>query len=70
MSEGEQNNLVGPYIGQEDDDGSVMAADVENDRLLVVTEEGQWKQVRLNETLEGPDAVWWRERQIHVYMVI
>ena len=63
VSEGEQSVLDGPYICQEEDDGAVMAADINNDRLLVVTEEGQWKQVRLNETLEKPaDAVWWRER--------
>ena len=63
VSEGEQSVLYGPVICQEDDYGSVMVADVDNNRLLVVTEQKQWRQIRLNETIEGPvDAVWWRER--------
>ena len=63
VSEGGQSVLDGPVICQVDDDGSVLVTDSDNDRILVLTEEGQWRQVRLNETLdEYFDAVWWQGR--------
>ena len=54
----EASKLLKPMICQEDDDGAVLVADMINDRMLVLTAEGQWRQVGLNVRLLWPrDAV-------------
>ena len=56
----ELSELQRPLICQMNDDGEVLLADYLNDRMLIVTAEGHWRQVKLNGELQRPsDAVWW-----------
>ena len=57
----ENSELTDPLICQEDDDGEVLLAEFSNNRILILTAEGHWRQVKLNCELQGPcSAVWWK----------
>ena len=59
----EPSDLKQPIICQEDDDGALLVADRWNNRILILTAEGKWRQVRHNDWLWGPrDAVLWGGR--------
>ena len=62
-SECEDSKINYPYICQEDDNGTILVADTSNDRMLVLTAEGHWRRVKLNDDLQCPrSAVWWKGR--------
>ena len=55
----DHSKLNGPRICQQDDDGAVLVADFMNNRILILTSTGHWRQVKLNGELQRPnDAVW------------
>ena len=60
---GDAGQLDGPYISDDDDDGSVLIADCGNNRLQVMSEQGEFSVLRLKPPVREPrSAVLWNNQ--------
>ena len=57
----ENSDLTDPLICQMGDNGALLVGDYSNNRILILTTEGNWRQVKLNAEMQRPcSAVWWK----------
>ena len=63
---GDAAKLNGPFIGDDDDDGSVLIADYGNDRLQVMSEQGEFSVLQLQPPISQPCSAMLFNKQLYV----
>ena len=63
---GDAGQLNGPFICGDDDDGSVLIADLSNDRLQVMSEQGEFSVLQLQPPVSRPRSAVLFNNQLYV----